>query len=295
MQQLLISYFYRGIIYQIINIQNRKSYIGKTSDENSIEYIENHFKNAFKKDDLKENRNGRHFYNAIRKYGRQNFKIIILGEIYGDSIEKFKQNLNEAEIACIYHFRTFGSDGEHADSIYGYNMTKGGDGWYKGHKQSQETIEKSSKSRTGKPSSLKGKTYEEMSGIQKAKERKLNSSLKMSGENHPLFNKKHKNESIQLMKEHASMKGKTWISVLGHKRDIGKGSSNPAYVHFSDNEINDIINLYTIKKYLVIDIQKIYSFNRKTIFRVLKENNITLRSRKESNQLKAYWKNKNKL
>jgi hypothetical protein len=58
--------------------------------------------------------------------------------------------LNEAEIACIYYFRTFGADGEHEDNIYGYNRTIGGDGIGKGHKCSEEKREKTRKQTAGK-------------------------------------------------------------------------------------------------------------------------------------------------
>lgn len=123
MQQFLIPYFYKGVIYCVENIQNHKKYIGKTSVKNYFKYIENHFKNAFKSENQWKD-----FYKAIVKFGKENFKIIILGEIYEDSKEKLFASLNQAEIDCIYHFRTFGYDNIHKDDIYGYNMTKGGDG-----------------------------------------------------------------------------------------------------------------------------------------------------------------------
>jgi len=131
---LLIEYkpILKGIIYLIENIQNHKKYIGKTSNNDFYKYIKDHFKNAENKSDLKDSKNGKYLYNAIRKYGRQNFTWKILGEIFGFGEKELRQNLNEAEIDCIYHFRTFGSDGEHKDDIYGYNCTKGGDGISKG-------------------------------------------------------------------------------------------------------------------------------------------------------------------
>lgn len=127
MKQSLIPHFYKGVIYQIINIQNRKSYIGQTIQE-IFNYIEKHFKNAIENKDIFRAKEGKYLYNAIRKYGKQNFKVIILGEVFGNTLKELEDNLNEAEIDCIYHFRTFGSDGEHFDRIYGYNMTPGGKG-----------------------------------------------------------------------------------------------------------------------------------------------------------------------
>ncbi len=127
-QVLLLPYFHKGVIYLIENIQDRMKYIGKTTSKNPEKYIKNHFNSAKRKDDLKRNSKGKYLYNAIRKYGVQNFKWRILGEIYSLSEKELKENLDEAEIDCIYHFRTFGADGENEDSIYGYNRTKGGDG-----------------------------------------------------------------------------------------------------------------------------------------------------------------------
>lgn len=118
---------FKGVIYQAINIQNGKSYIGKTVQDFE-EYKNNHIKSALEKRDLKNNKKGKYFYKAIRKYSPNNFKWIILGEIENYNIFNLIENLNEAEKESIWLFRTFGSDGENYDEIYGYNLTKGGDG-----------------------------------------------------------------------------------------------------------------------------------------------------------------------
>jgi len=111
-----------GCIYLIENIQNHKKYIGYTTYEHK-EYIQNHFKKALSLNDISENnKNGKYFYNAIRKYGVHNFIWRILGYCY--SFEE----LCESEKEAIYFYRSFGADGEHEDNIYGYNRTKGGEG-----------------------------------------------------------------------------------------------------------------------------------------------------------------------
>ncbi len=210
-QILLLPYYQKGYIYLIENIQNRKKYIGKTSDENPEKYIKNHFSNALKNKDLKENKKGKRFYNAIRKYGVQNFKWKILGEIYGLTYKELNDNLNVAEIACIYHFRTFGADGIHKDEIYGYNMTIGGDGirlcgknngMYGRNDQcyGENRIVTKAKNNIGKKyeeifgeikaklikekiknnNLLKDKTWEEFYGIEKANKKKQNLSIKNS-------------------------------------------------------------------------------------------------------------------
>lgn len=120
---------YSGIIYKITNIQNKKCYIGKTTKKDYLKYIDGHFKDAFEFKDITEKKvYGKYFYNAIRKYGKQNFKIQILGQIFVNSIKELNENLNEAEIESIWIFRSFGENGKKRDSIYGYNCTKGGDG-----------------------------------------------------------------------------------------------------------------------------------------------------------------------
>ena len=64
----------------------------------------------------------------IQKYGKKFFKKIILGEIFSNDIEDFKNQLDKYEEECVYFFRAYGSDGENWDSIYGYNLTLGGKG-----------------------------------------------------------------------------------------------------------------------------------------------------------------------
>ena len=121
-----MSHKFYGYIYLIQNIQNNKIYIGKTV-KNPIKYIKKHFQYA-----LREASPTKYFYNAIRKYGKENFKIKILGEIISRSIRNLNKKLNQVEIECIFHFRSFGSNGINYDDTYGYNQTKGGDGWQKG-------------------------------------------------------------------------------------------------------------------------------------------------------------------
>jgi len=140
---------YKGYIYKITNIQNNKCYIGQTIQENVYSYIEQHFNIAFRNQDLKENKKGRLFYNTIRKYGRKNFKIFILGEIEEINKKKLKQKLDESEIECISFFNS-------TNEIYGYNLTKGGDGvwgiipWSKGlTKETDERIKKLADNKMG--------------------------------------------------------------------------------------------------------------------------------------------------
>lgn len=95
-----------GYIYKITNNINNKIYIGKTL--HSIEKrFKEHCKEAFK------DRNGkRPLYNAMRKYGTENFHI--------DLIEEASINtLSAREIYWIDYYNSYHN---------GYNATKGGDG-----------------------------------------------------------------------------------------------------------------------------------------------------------------------
>lgn len=96
-------------IYRIYNKINNKSYIGQSV--NIEKRIKTHFWAAFK-DNLPSY--NFHIYQAIRKYGIDNFDYEILETISTPDIQK----LNELEIKYISLY----------DSYYnGYNMTSGGD------------------------------------------------------------------------------------------------------------------------------------------------------------------------
>ena len=113
-----------GIIYCYHCIPTGKKYIGKTLYE------------AKRKQDHKYNvsiKTSTKFYNAVRKYGWDNF-------VYG-IIETVEANLLEnVEKFYIQKYNTM---------INGYNMTIGGDGKF-GWKATPETKEKIKKSNTGK-------------------------------------------------------------------------------------------------------------------------------------------------
>jgi len=129
------------IIYSYTNIINGKKYIGKTI--NSFRKRNNDHCSAAKTD-----KNNCHFYNAIRKYGRNSFITEILEKV--NTIE----DLNDREIYWIAYHDSFNN---------GYNMTKGGDGGLgiKGRKLSPEHLEKLTKVRNGNKNWLGKKHTEE--------------------------------------------------------------------------------------------------------------------------------------
>ena len=94
-----------GYIYIIKNTINNKVYIGQTT--NTIEY---RFKQHL--DNVEYNYKTSHLYNAMRKYGKQNFYVELLEEVPNNL-------LNDREIYWIAYYNSFNN---------GYNSTIGGEG-----------------------------------------------------------------------------------------------------------------------------------------------------------------------
>ena len=96
-----------GYIYCITNILNQKKYIGKTTKT-----VEQRFKEHCN-DSKRKRCEKRPLYNAMNKYGINNFIVETLKECDNDKLEKYEQYY-------IKKFNTYGHTG--------YNATKGGDG-----------------------------------------------------------------------------------------------------------------------------------------------------------------------
>lgn len=97
-----------GYIYCITNLINNKRYVGKTTIS-----IEERFKQHCR-DSKKERYEKRPLYDAMNKYGIENFIIEELEQV------KDEELLSKQEIYWIKELETYGSKG--------YNATKGGDG-----------------------------------------------------------------------------------------------------------------------------------------------------------------------
>lgn len=123
-------------IYRATNSINGKSYVGF---DRNWPYRKTAHKCAVKKGSKQV------FYNAIRKYGWENF----IWEVLEQSEDK-ELLLKEKEEYYIRKYNT------HYKSGYGYNMTYGGEGTF-GWIPSAETKQKISESKKGKPSWNKGK------------------------------------------------------------------------------------------------------------------------------------------
>jgi group I intron endonuclease len=184
------------IIYKTINLINNKIYVGKLVSNNEHYYG-----------------SGKLIQNAIKKYGIENFKKEILEEC------ETKEQLSEREKFWIKKLNSIRPNG--------YNISAGGDGGdtftndpdkekrrkkigvaSKKRKHSEKTKEKmriaAQKRRhsdeTKKKIGLrtKGKTYEELYGIKRAKEIRRNKSTKMMGDKNPFYGKKHTEETKKI-------------------------------------------------------------------------------------------------
>lgn len=116
-----------GSIYCITNLLNNKKYIGQTSKLYLSQRWCEHKLNA-------KNGVSGYLYNAIRKYGEENFQFKVL--LHKIPLDK----LNFYETLWIAKMNT--------KVPYGYNLTDGGEGtrgvtpWNKGIPRTQETINK---------------------------------------------------------------------------------------------------------------------------------------------------------
>lgn len=104
-------------IYKIQNLINNKIYIGQSKNIN--QRFKRHLKTA---EDINDHSYNNPLYQAIRKYGKENFSFSIIQEC---SIEE----LNERQKYWISYYNSF---------FEGYNLTFGGDG--AGNKLNKEKI-----------------------------------------------------------------------------------------------------------------------------------------------------------
>jgi len=169
------------IIYKHTSKTSSKSYIGVS--KHTIEYRFN--------EHCKDARHGstNHFHKAIRKYGEDDFISDVLGNHLTEEVA-----FND-EILYIKEHDTFKN---------GYNMTEGGDrgpilsgpenGMYNRNHTTQAKKAMSDKKKLlvgekhphfGKTSPLKGKSYEEQFGANKAKQLKEDRSNKLTGIKRP--------------------------------------------------------------------------------------------------------------
>lgn len=128
----------KGYIYAHINKQNNKAYVGQTIRELNIRFGNNG-------DNYKHNRNTL-FYDAIQKYGWNNFEHKIIYTIESESKDDLLLALNSLEEQEILKYNSCNME-------YGYNIECGG----KNASKSDTTKQKISNSLNGYKSSEEAK------------------------------------------------------------------------------------------------------------------------------------------
>lgn len=125
-----------GYIYMTENLINHKKYIGQ---KKSNKFLENKYLGS-----------GTYLKNAIKKYGKENFKVCLI-----DTAESFEE-LNEKEIYYISKYNAVNSDEF-------YNMSTGGVLFGQGHilHHTYETKQRISKANSGKNNKFFGHKHSE--------------------------------------------------------------------------------------------------------------------------------------
>jgi len=166
------------IIYRITNTITTKSYIGQT-----INSLDKRWKRHIK-DSEKFNYK---FSRALRKYPIESWNKEIIETL--DDIN----SLNEREVYWISQYDTFKN---------GYNSTTGG--------EKDKNITDETRKKLGEKS--KGNKY--CLGYKHTDESRLKMSKRKQGKNNSFYNKKHKSESIEKIRETSRKNslGKIWIN-----------------------------------------------------------------------------------
>jgi group I intron endonuclease len=223
------------IIYKITNLINKKVYIGQTTGSIKTRW-------AVHLRDSKIQKNNK-FYNAIKKYGQENFKI----DIIENDIDTHEV-LNQRERYWIKYYDSYKN---------GYNSTFGGE---ESPMKNKEVCKKVSEALKGKPKTInplkksqkgkKGTPHTEAHKkyiSEKLKNRSISEETRIKLRNANL-GKKQSNETI--LKRSIAMKGKKFTEE--HKKKISDslkingykatGSENPrskkvAQINVETNEI----------------------------------------------------------
>jgi group I intron endonuclease len=116
-------------VYLITNIANNKVYIGISKD------VEKRWKKHLQISNNTKSKHNYAIHKAIKKYGQENFSLIIL---------KSLETLNEAKLSEINYISKYKSNIKN----FGYNLTIGGEGVSK--PMSEQTKKKISLANTGK-------------------------------------------------------------------------------------------------------------------------------------------------
>lgn len=198
-------------VYMHKNKINGKMYIGITSRPPEVRWGNNGSQYTSTKNPC--------FYNAIKKYGWDNFEHIILFENLTEQDAKSK----ERELIAKYHTCVYD------DNKMGYNMTFGGEGLL-GHVASEETRRKMSESKTGEKNSFYGKHHSDEAKQKMSQDRQG----KNTGEENPFYGRTHSEETKQKLSEYASER--TGDKNPNYGSHTLAGENHPMYGKHLSNE-----------------------------------------------------------
>ena len=195
------------LIYRIINSANNKFYIGKTIGSAKTRFNQHKYMAKIGKPS--------HLYNAIRKWGTEYFSV----EVIEDNIISVEV-LNQQE---IYYISTLSPH---------YNMDKGGTG---GCHLNEQQLQELSLKTTERNKNMKGKTFVDIYGKEKATQIKSAISEANRGRKLNLSEEERRNRSLRLKinnpnqckTQHSIEKMKTTFK----ERKINIGNKNGMKTH----------------------------------------------------------------
>jgi len=243
-------------IYKIENMVNNKLYVGKTKLSLDKRF-KRHIYNA-------ENKINRYLYDAMNHYGYDNFKIELLETCTEDES-------NNKEKFFIKHFNS-------NDKMFGYNMTKGGDGGNTGNyhygksfydwwlKKYGKKIADKMKNDTYNLISKKlkiiysGVSFDERFGDNsESVKNKIRNTLKIKGhkpptqywkdKKHPMLGKTHSEISKNKMSNFRS--GKTYEEIYGEEK--AKQMRKKKSLFLSENNPNKREDFSTNDKIFILE------------------------------------------
>lgn len=233
-------------IYKITNLLNNKIYIGQTKN------IKNRW-SRHKSDAKLGKKYNSHLYEAMRKYGTNNFICEII--VQTQNIE----DIDALEVICIQQYNSL-------NRTIGYNISAGGQ---TNKLVSAETREKLSKSLKGRISPMKGKnlsqeTKDLLSLANKGNTYRL--GVKVTDKTKQLLSNINKGKKISedtLKKMSQSMIGKN----AGDKN--GMFGQKSIHAKLTQNQAIKIRHEYAVGDISMIDLSKKYNVSKKTIFNIL--------------------------
>lgn len=225
---------FEGLIYKIINLVNGKCYIGQTTNFKKRKYF--HLYRA------KKNADNMYIHNALRKYGIENFKWVVLCKCDNKTI------LDIMETFKIMVEHSHWSEG-------GYNLNWGGSG-NNGTHMSEKTKEIHRK-RT------KGKRWEEIFGEEITKIRKDKYSKYFAGKNNPFYGKHHKIETIQRISQKNKKYSDDVVKKVIYYRESGmKYKEISTLVGIPQTTLNEWCKK-VVKKYTEHDVEIFMEYKQK--------------------------------